>query len=198
MNMIKLLLAFATWIVFGLIAGPSLVQLEAAIVVSLVISLALGYKELQKGYLLTWGTVLFFLFGLVTIVLMKNIWVASHMGVLSYGTLTAVTWGSLLIGHPFTMQYAKEEVDRSVWQNPGFIHANRVITAFWGVLFLISLGMNFYKLGHPELGWVYEVGGWVLIIIGLAFTVGYTNLARKRRLEAERTSHNSSLSSQGP
>jgi hypothetical protein len=187
MNLIKLLLAFAPWIVFGLLAGPSLLQLDSAIGVSLLLSLALGHKELKKGYLLTWGTMLFFLFGVAAVVIMKNIWVASHMGVLSYGTLAVITWGSLLAGRPFTMQYAREEVDRSVWQSPGFIHANQVITAFWGTLFLISLGMNLYKISHPEMGLVYDIAGWILIIVGLAFTMGYTNLARKRRLQMEKT-----------
>lgn len=189
MNLIKLLLAFAPWIVFGLIAGQSLLQLEAAIVVSLMLSMVLGYKELKKGYLLTWGTLIFFIFSLVAIVVMENIWVASHMGVLSYGTLAAITWGSLLAGQPFTLQYARAEVDRSLWQSPGFIHANRIITAFWGVLFLGNLGMNIYKLSHPELGRIYEIAGWTFIVIGLAFTVGYTNLARKRRLQRELADH---------
>ncbi len=199
MNLIKLLLAFAPWIVFGLIAGESLLQLESAIVISLMLSLVLGYKELKNGYLLTWGTLLFFIFSLAAVVVMENIWVASHMGVLSYGMLAAITWGSLLIGQPFTMQYARAEVDKSVWQSPGFIHANRVITAFWGVLFLSSLGMNIYKLSHPELGWFYEILGWVLILLGLAFTVGYTDLARKRRLQrelAEKAGHQASSSGQ--
>lgn len=187
MNVIKLLLAFAPWIIFGLIAGQSFFSLEIAIIISLTIAVLLGYKQMRKGYILPWVTFLFFILIFIAIVLMKNMWVASHVGILSYGTLTVVTWGFLLIGHPFTLQYAKEEVDKSFWDNPTFIRTNQVITAFWGVIFLVDLGINYYKFNHRGVGgWSFEVIGWILILIGLVFTVKYTKYVRKRRRQKEK------------
>jgi uncharacterized membrane protein len=187
MSVIKLLLAFAPWIVFGLIAGQSFFSLEIAIIVCIAITLLLGYKQMKKGYYLTWVTFIFFILSFITAVLMKNMWVASHLSVLSFMTLAAVTWGSLLIGEPFTLQYAKEDVERSLWDNKSFIHTNQVITAFWGVIFLINLGINYYKLNHQEVvGWAFLAANWILIIMGLVFTMEYTKIARKRRLEKEK------------
>ena len=186
MNVIKLLLAFAPWIIFGLIAGQSFFSLEIAIIISLTITVFLGYKQMQKRYILPWVTFLFFMLIFIVIVLMKNMWVASHVGILSYGTLTAVTWGFLLIGHPFTLQYAKEEVDKGLWNNKTFIRSNQIITAFWGVIFLVDLGINYYKFNHRGVGgWSFEVAGWILILIGLLFTVEYTKYVRKRRQQKE-------------
>lgn len=184
MNIIKLLVAFAPWIVFGLIAGPSLFSLQIAIVISLTITILLGYKTMEKGYILPWVTFIFFIMSFITIVLMKNIWVAMHLKILSYLTLVGVTWGSLFIGQPFTIQYAKEEVDKGLWDTTGFIRTNQIITAFWGVVFLINLGISYYLFMYKDVtGWAFTAIGWILILIGLLFTVEYTKLVRKRRLQ---------------
>lgn len=187
MNIIKLLLAFAPWIVFGLIAGQSFFSLEIAIIISMVITIVLGYKQMQKRYILPWVTFLFFSLSFIVIVLLKYVWVASYMSILSYGTLAAVTWGSILFGKPFTLQYAKEEVDKRIWNNPAFIRSNQIITAFWGVIFLLDLGVNYYKFNHKEMdGLVLQAAVWILLLIGLVFTTEYAKYARKRRQDEEK------------
>lgn len=184
MNIIKLFLAFAPWIVFGLISGPSFFSLEIAIIISLAITLILGYKTMRKWYILPWVTFTFFVLAFITIVLMKNIWVATHMKILSYMVLVAVAWGSILVGLPFTMQYAKEEVDKSLWNTKSFIRTNQIITAFWGAVFFINLGMSYYMFLHKVMGqWTFMVVGWVLILIGLVFTTEYTKFARRNRTQ---------------
>lgn len=193
MNVIMLLLSFAPWIVFGFIAGYSLFRLELAIIISLALTVILSYKQMQKWYIIPWVTFLFFIFSGVAIILMKNFWVASYMGFLSYGTLAAVTWGSLLIGQPFTLQYAKEEVDKSRWNSPIFIRTNQTMTAFWGVLFLINLGMSYYKLNHKEAGgWALDAAGWIILLIGIFFTVWYPKLVRSRMQQKEQSENQQS------
>jgi hypothetical protein len=199
MNVLSILLSFAPWIVFGFIAGQSLVRLELAMVIALAVTILLSHKQLKKGYVLTWVTLLFFVLSFVAVALMKNYWVASHMGVLSYATLAAVTWGSVLAGQPWTLQYAKEEVDRSLWRSKSFIHVNQVITGAWGIVFLIDLAMNYYKLNHHVAQeWIFEVVGWVLILAGMGFTMIYTDRSRKRRLQQEQAAHGTASPSPAP
>ena len=197
MNPIVLLLSFAPWLLFALIAGKSMSSLETAIIVCTALTVLLGYKQLRKRYLLTWGTLLFFVFCLIAVGLMKNVWVATNMNALSYGALAAITWGSLLVGMPFTMQYAKEEVDRSHWDSPAFIHANRLITAVWGVLFLANLGISIYRHEHSGMNeMIFTAAGWIIMLIGVAFTTAYSSWAHKKRLQAEAAA--SSLSVNAP
>ena len=59
-DMLKILLGFLPWILFGIMAGPSLTRLEMALAVSLAATVALGFKQLRKGFFLTWGSLLFF------------------------------------------------------------------------------------------------------------------------------------------
>ena len=73
-EMLKILLGFLPWILFGLIAGPSLIRLETALVVSLAATVALGFKQLRQGFFLTWGTLLFFFLSFILVASLKNLW----------------------------------------------------------------------------------------------------------------------------
>jgi hypothetical protein len=59
-DLLKILLGFFPWILFGIMAGPPLTRLEIALAVSLTAGLALGFNQLRKGFFLTWGSLLFF------------------------------------------------------------------------------------------------------------------------------------------
>ncbi|HWQ19931.1 MAG TPA: hypothetical protein VN455_09160, partial [Methanotrichaceae archaeon] len=142
MNILGLLLGFAPFILFGILAGTSVTQLEIAIVVCLAASIIIGYKDLRRGFLLSWGTLIFFAFLLVSVVLLRNVFVMTHVGILLNATLAAITWISLAVGRPFTEQYARLEVDKSRWDDPVFIRTNRIMTAVWGCIFLWSLGVS--------------------------------------------------------
>ncbi len=46
---------------------------------------------------------------------------------------------SLMVGRPFTLQYARESVPSSLWQSPQLIHANYVITGAWSLAFAVMV-----------------------------------------------------------
>src|SRR4051812_45362618 len=50
-----------------------------------------------------------------------------------------VTLGSILIGKPFTLQYAREAVDAETLKVPGFIKANYIITGAWTLSMLLMM-----------------------------------------------------------
>ncbi|WP_375763186.1 hypothetical protein ACE10X_28270 [Bradyrhizobium sp. Pha-3] len=62
-----------------------------------------------------------------------------------------VSLGSIMIGHPFTRQYALEQVDAETAKLPGFIHANYLITGAWTVAMLLMLIGNIAVLYVPAL-----------------------------------------------
>ena len=66
-EILSILLGFLPWIVFGVVSGPSLWRLNAAIIVALVLVPVMGYRQLAKGFILTWGTLLFFCVNLVLV-----------------------------------------------------------------------------------------------------------------------------------
>jgi len=62
-----------------------------------------------------------------------------------------VTLGSIVIGKPFTLQYAREMVDAETAKMPGFIQANYLITLAWtGASLLMMIG-NIAMIYVPNL-----------------------------------------------
>ena len=59
--------------------------------------------------------------------------------------------GSMLARHPFTLQYALEEVPAETAAIPGFLRANYIITAAWTVATLLMLASNIVLLYVPGL-----------------------------------------------
>ena len=144
-QIISILLGFLPWIAFGVIAGPSLWRLNAAIIVALALVLVMGYKQLAKGFILTWGSLLFFGVNLVMVVLYRNLWVIKNLNVLSHGTLAAIAWVSIFLGKPFVLQYARETVPPERQASPVFYRTCRTLAVIWGVVFLIATGMSVAK-----------------------------------------------------
>ena len=181
-DLLKILLGFLPWILFGIMAGPPLTRLEAALAVAWLAGLALGFKQLRKGFFLTWGSLLFFSVSLVLVAFLKNLWVIEHMDLLARGTLAAIAWGSIIAGQPFTLQYARESVPEAYWRTPGFIHAGYVISMVWGIIFLIALGASLSRPYLDQLaGWLYELLATGTMFLGIIFTQWYVHRVRKAR-----------------
>ena len=70
---------------------------------------------------------------------------ATYMSLLVNVTLTAIAWGSLLAGTPFTIQYAREQVAPEFWSSPLFVRINQYITGIWGLAFFLSALVSLYR-----------------------------------------------------
>jgi hypothetical protein len=191
---IKLLLAFSPWIAFWIISsGHSMLSLQIGICVASLLVVVMGLTKLHRGAIL-WAGVIFFAFALVSVAWLKEKWVIQHLGVLASGTLFAATLVSILLGHPFTEDYAREHVPQELWDSPVFIRSCYTVTSAWGVIFLANTLVNFAKLYWPKAGeWLYQGLEFFLIISGVAFTTIYARHAKKKRLTlSEKTVDSSS------
>ena len=63
----------------------------------------------------------------------------------------AISLGSILIGRPFTLQYAREVVDAETAQLPGFRKANYVISWAWTAAFVLMVLSNVLLIYLPGL-----------------------------------------------
>jgi hypothetical protein len=121
------------------------------------------------------------------VVLLNNMWIAQHMGVMANGALAVSTWLTIAIRKPFTLDYAREHTDPSLWDHPLFIRTNFVIASVWGLAFSVSAILAWGKIEHfilSELG--YEVITYTLLIGTLAFSTWYPNYVRRTRELEER------------
>jgi len=159
----SIVLGFLPWIAFGVISGPSLLRLNAAIITALILMLIMGFKQLVKGFILTWGSLFFFSVLLVMVVLSRNQWFISNLDILSHGTLAAITWLSICVGKPFVLQYARETVPPERQASPDFYRICRNLTVVWGMVFIVSTGMSAAK----TFGWWADGLGFQAVSIGL-------------------------------
>ncbi len=177
----SILLGFLPWIVFGVIAGPSLGRLDAAIIAALALVPVLGYKQLAKGFILTWGSLLFFSVMLVMVVLYKNLWVIRNLDVLAKGTLAAIAWLSIFTGRPFVLQYARETVPPERQASPVFYRTCRTLAVIWGAVFLLATGMSAVQTyGWWAGGLGYQAASWGLIGSGLWLNHWYPQHVRTK------------------
>jgi len=62
-----------------------------------------------------------------------------------------VTLGSIVVGKPFTLQYAREVVDAETLKVPGFLKANYIITSAWTLSMLLMMAGNVALIYVPGL-----------------------------------------------
>ena len=181
MSLLKLLLAFAPWLSFLIIARGSLFNLKLGLVVALVLSVVMGVARLHRGVIL-WASLLFFIYATLAVAVFNDMWTARHMGILANGMLAASTWLTVALKRPFTLDYAREHVDPSLWNDPLFIRTNVIITSVWGLVFTVNAVLAWGKMEHivlSELG--YELLSYTLLIAAAVFTSWYPKHARHRR-----------------
>ena len=168
----NLLQSFLPWILYFVFVGPTQHQLTVAISIAAITAIFFELNGLKKGFILSWGTLLFFIFLFIAVVIFHHVWIAQHEWVFSNGTLALIAFGSLAIGKPFTLQYAKEQVTEEKWHHPLFIKINVILTSMWGIVFLTALALHFTNI-H---GWITYLPS----IFGVWFTVKFPTWYRKQ------------------
>jgi hypothetical protein len=176
----NLLFAFAPWIAFLILAGPSLPRLKIAVIVASLITIVMWIGKFHRGIIL-WAGVIFFSWALVAVIGLEHMWTIRHLGVLSNGVLAAGTIISMLIKKPFTLEYAKEKTSPERWKSPLFLRTNYLITGAWGSVFLINMFLNYLKMNAPHTDkWIYEVASYSFLLAAVLFTTFYAELMKSR------------------
>lgn len=180
-----LFLGFMPWLLFLFLSGHTLASLEHAIIISLIASITFGLGELRRGYILAWGTFVFFSLCIVLINLLKLVWFAREMDLLANLALALVMWLTILVGRPFALQYAQRDLPQERWSDPEVIRGCRFITIVWALLMSLAAAVSVVRrmpvVHLPD--WVYFDVSIVIILSGLAIT---TLFKRQKRLQHER------------
>ncbi|MEV7414755.1 hypothetical protein [Streptomyces sp. NPDC089919] len=186
----------APWIIFGILSGPGRFELSVGIALAVAVALVAAGRWAHPGTswkLLEVADLVFFT-GLAIIGAVADAgtlrWLETYSGEISNLALVAIAFGSMAIGRPFTLAYAREQSDPSLWDSPQFLRANQVITGVWGLAFLVGAVLGGYGdlvLREPDNLWT----GWIIPVLALVaavrFTLWYpqTLRARARRAAGE-------------
>ncbi|MFI5764209.1 hypothetical protein ACIA8F_25135 [Streptomyces sp. NPDC051563] len=177
------------WIVFAFVVGPGRFEWAVGLALAISVCLVVGSRMARPGSslkILELADVVFF--AILTVVgafasAGTRRWLETYAGEISNIALFLIALGSILAGVPFTLQYAREQVDRKFWDSPVFKRTNYLITGVWGLAFLINALVGAYGdlvLRDPDnmwTGWIIQV----LTIIGaVRFTEKYPEVVRAR------------------
>ena len=176
------MLSFVPWLLFMVIPADSLAGLKFSIAVCFAASLLIGFGDLKKGMILAWGTLLFFIVCIVLVNFLNVVWVAENMAALANGVFATIVWVSILVGSPFALQYARQEVPRERWNDPHLVSGGLHISLFWGVMMTAS---TLIAVVEKYLGTSSSFNfNLSLLMIGVGAV--YTTLfKRKKRIERE-------------
>jgi hypothetical protein len=179
LDFLKLVLAFAPWITFLIVARGGLFWLKAGLLSALALSVTMGIARLHRGIIL-WAGLLFFAFATVAVVVFENRWTAQHMGILANAVLATSAWATVAIGKPFTLDYARDHTDPALWDAPEFIRTNGLIASIWAVVFTANAFLAWGKMIQIALPpWQYEVVSYGLLTGAAVFSVWYPDHIRR-------------------
>jgi hypothetical protein len=179
-----ILIGFLPLIVYGLLAGSSS-GATLALAAATIVTIIAGFPDLRKGMILTWANLLLFGFLFIAVGILGMTGLLPVTGMLIYGTLAAVAFGSIAAKMPFTLQYARGMVDPSLWENPFFIRVNLLMTGAWGGIFAINFVLcSLASLAPHVYGSIASPLTYIILIAGIVFTVWYPRHIRARRTGA--------------
>jgi hypothetical protein len=171
-----ILLAFAPFIAFAVIdrlIGPTQ-GLIAGAATSVVLLLRDWIALHKKPKILEIGTAIL-LGGLALYaVLGGRVWSIVGVRLRVDAGLLLIVLTTLIIGKPFTLQYAREQVPESLWNTPRFIRSNYVITGVWAGAFFILVLADLILIYRTDLPPKIGILATVLALVGaFKFTQWY-------------------------
>lgn len=176
-----LILGFVPLIVYGLLAGTSAGSVDLALGAAAAVTVIAGYADLRRGMILMWATLLLFGSLFIAVAILGIAGIIPWIGVITYTVLAAAAFGSILAKMPFTLQYAREMVDRSLWEKPEFIRVNVLMTGVWGGVFAICLVISYALTVVPvPAGTPASLLTYLALAAGIAFTLWYPGHVRRK------------------
>lgn len=136
-----ILLAFSPFIAFIIverIAGPTAGLAAGALVSAFLIARDALSRE-RSVKILELGTVILFAALTLLSIAVDETWSIAGVRLRVDAGLLCIVLISMLVGRPFTLQYAREAVSPEVAATPGFRRTNYVITAAWAAAFAVMV-----------------------------------------------------------
>jgi all-trans-retinol 13,14-reductase len=161
------------WIVYGVASGAG--HWIAAAFGGLAVAVAIVAHEFKSHAtkIMSCTTAAFFAFALATTIAVGPMLFKNNNVFLTWTTFAIVTWTTLLIGFPFTIQYTREQTPREVWDHPLFMRLNVILTVVFGLMFTVNAGLGTLALmtGHLlTLGLIVPIS---LLIAAIVFGAQY-------------------------
>ncbi|UYP20264.1 hypothetical protein OED52_06945 [Rhodococcus sp. Z13] len=185
------LTGLAPWIFLAVFEGPGDIGWVSGVALAISVFFLVADRLRGKTFKLFGAMDVVFFLGLFVVQFMLDadgqVWLEKWIGEIANITLFVLAAGSILIRIPFTLQYARDEVEPEYWHAPLFLRINYVITAAWALAFLVAAIAGWYgdaildDSDNIWTGWVIQLAA---MIAAIRFTAWYPDHA-KAKAEAD-------------
>jgi all-trans-retinol 13,14-reductase len=130
--------SIVAWLAYG--ALSSVGHWVGAAITALIVAIAIVAFENRRNAvkIMSLTTVGYFAFALVVTTAIGP-WLFKYYNIsLAWGLFALVAWVTLLVGFPFTIQYAREQAPREIWDHPLFMRLNVILTVVFALMFSVN------------------------------------------------------------
>ena len=175
----NILVSFLPWIIFWVLSGKG--QLKIAAAASIVAVVILAIKDFKKHSvkILDIGTFIFFVAALIFSFTSTSQFIDNFASPLSNAFLFIIALTSIIIKKPFTIQYAREQVDSEFWDSPIFYSINLAISWVWCGAFAVIAITSYIALNHPYL--IDRIIHILAFVFAIRFSSWYPEYVKKSR-----------------
>ncbi|MGB8887171.1 MAG: hypothetical protein WCC87_10640 [Candidatus Korobacteraceae bacterium] len=171
---------FVVWVIYGVLAGMGHWPIGVAFgLLASICLLALEASRHIKVKVMDWILLSYFVLAAIATFVIRSAMFPAYSSVIIWVLYAGVSWASILLGAPFTLQYARESTPPEHWQSPGFIRANQVITLAWCIAFTVNILLVTVALNPRDYPLLSGVLAPILMMAAASiFTSRYTKLTR--------------------
>lgn len=190
--MLRSLRGFVPWIAYGIVSEWNW---PIACVVGFVLTITLLVDGLRTEHTLDEAVIelsssVFFLVLTAVALFAPDSPVQHQTGPLSFGWLALTAWGSMAIGHPFTLGIARRQVPERMWKSEQFYHVNVVITSVWAGSLTAALVAELAVEFLHATGVVATIAINVIVfVIPFVFTLRYSKYKQRQAAEFQAQQH---------
>ncbi|MFZ5911262.1 MAG: FAD-dependent oxidoreductase [Chloroflexota bacterium] len=137
--MFQVLFGFIPWIIYWSLSGPGLwtIAILGGLAAAIII---VSWRWLKRRDVKTMEVVTlgYFIVHAVLTLALGSPFLKTYGPIANSLVLAGMAFFTLAMKDPFTYQYAKEDWDKSYWNDPAFIRINEIITGVWGGIFALN------------------------------------------------------------
>jgi len=127
-------LLFAPWIAYWVLCGYGHV---VGVLVGLVLSVVIYVASADRRSVMASTTLCYFALASALTFGVKSPLFVERSGLLGYSVLCAMCFASLALKRPYTYEVSKRDYPEVYWSTPEFFKVNAILTAAWGLIFLV-------------------------------------------------------------
>lgn len=166
-------LGIVAWVLYGVVSGGG--HWTVAAIGALAVALAIVGHEYKchAVKLMSCTTAAFFVFALVTTLAAGPMLLKNYNVILTWAAFAIVTWVTLLIGFPFTIQYAREQTPPEIWDDPLFMQLNVILTIVFGAMFTVNAGLGAIAFMTGDILTLGLIVPLALLVAAMVFSARY-------------------------